>query len=429
MDIKREQFTSVEAEMARVGELTRWCPPLVPAGAAAFFEGLNNTWLFSPKGGLGHNVVVLPDPSLNLSLPYPVDELRLAYGANRAESDFPSTITESVLERWGLSKDVISRPVTALSGGERMLVSLVKASLLIKESTNFFVVSPYFWLDSSHRRMVQEQLLEAARHGTNTRLFVLEGEDGSECDREPIFFEFRDLDWVLAFDRFSVTFPAVNFPRQTDEKRIEYVLENKVTLRSPTLISGANGVGKSTLAKVLSGLIRVQAPSLRVTVNGFDGKQSARLLMQDCNLQLFGSSPKDYLDRVFRFDRKKRTAATELYETLQGSCASRLASIDPSLHVGNRESPNTVFQAKLALATERLMSNSPLLILDEPGWCLSKVLAQVFVSEVVRCAHERQTAVAMISHQSGWWSGITGDTLQLAVGRDPSEVRVDRKET
>lgn len=414
---------SFESEMVQLGELTTATPPLFAAGRTEFFASLSG-WLRPSSSSTSDIIVVLPDPSFNLSLPYPEDELSFATGASNGNHAPNADFLDSLIDEAGLGGGVLGRPVTALSGGERMLVSLIKASCLVKERGTLVVCSPFYWLDPCHRQFALRLLDRHASNNVATRLVVLDGELGAGSSFENAS-TLDKLEWELICAEATVVFPATRFPRETAEKRIRYLVPNeRIPLVSPTLISGANGIGKSTFAKVLAGLTKTQGPSPRAIVRGFTG--TARLLLQDSVIQLFGDSPKSHLARVFRYDKKLLEKALSLFETMQANCAKALATVNPSWLVGDRVAPNTVFQSKLALTAERLVGNTPLLIIDEPGWCLSKASSQIFLHEIVKQAHLQGTAIAFISHQADWWHNLAKSELHLSQTQNSGEVLFQR---
>jgi len=305
-----------------------------------------------------------------------------------------------------------------------MLISILKGVLLAEKTGNLLVCSPFFWLDNYHRQAVRSLLHETGVRGTNTNVMTMLGEVG-DADDHTILPPADPLEWTLSLARVSLTFAASRFPRETPEKSIVYSpSEDPFSLKSPTLFSGANGIGKTTLCKLLAGIIQPKGRKPEITVRGYTG--NARLTMQDSVLQLFSASPQMHLRRVFAHDEKLRDEAREVYDELQEACAEFLTSHDPQQHVGDRTTPCTVLQAKVALTAERLVSKPPLLILDEPGWCLSRVAAQGFVSAVTRIAHNRRIAVAIISHERAWWRGLVGDELVFSASTSGPEVAITK---
>lgn len=409
----QELFDSFEAQMVRLHGLAGLSPPLMAEGPTSFFTSLN-TWFATSEA---RDTIVLPDPSLNLSLPYPEDELRLA---SRDPTTFADPLAQPFLERFGLDAEILRRPVSALSGGERMLVSLMKGTLLTTRGQQLIVCSPFFWLDPEHRALVTSVLNDRHEAGINIRLMSLQGENEPSTSTQQLVTTSPELEWQLTFDQSTVRFPACTFPRQTNEKQIRFTLRSPASLRSPTLISGANGIGKTTFAKLLAGLLRPKDRRPQIAVRGFGGH--ARLLMQDALLHLFGSTPGGHLDRVLRHDKSLAEGARTLFRELQNSCASSLSAINAEFTIGNKNVPNSVFQAKLALVCERLIGGPPLLILDEPSWCLSKDASRVFMQEIVKAAHARKTAVAVISHNADWWQGMMAGHLRMEAGKGLGEV-------
>jgi ABC-type iron transport system FetAB ATPase subunit len=79
--------------------------------------------------------------------------------------------------RFALSEAILDRPISALSGGERMLLSLAKAKALSSQAESICLCSPFFWLDARNRHVVASVVLRWIKQ--NRTLDV----NASECLR------------------------------------------------------------------------------------------------------------------------------------------------------------------------------------------------------------------------------------------------------
>lgn len=316
--LKTAEFPTYEAEIAALEQECGLRVPLLSGGAARALRE-SSAWLLQAESATpGSAIAVLPDPSLNLSLPYPGDELSLAL--TRTMGRLP--IYEEIglhAATFALSEPLLDRPTTALSGGERMLLSLAKARALATPADSLFICSPFFWLDDANRSLVHQHFDRP--DGRGARLLVLEGEgDDSRPFEQTASMAVEAMDWHLEVDELLVRFAPQSFPRASVGKALSFsALSGALSLQSPTLIEGRNGVGKSTLARVLCGLAIPTRGRARASVRGLSG--TARLLLQDAVLQLMGQPISEYLARVFRFDgRRAKGAVRALPEDAAAMC-------------------------------------------------------------------------------------------------------------
>lgn len=412
----REHFHTYESEMDRLEQISGVHVPSLLSGTRSFLGSVNKWISQGDTLSLQETVVLLPDPTANLSFPYPSDELTIAL----ASSENPRSVSDrlgALAEEFNISPQLLEQPITALSGGERMLISLAKAFVLAQNAEHLCLCSPYFWLDHANRELVVHRF-SSIISSHDVRLLLLEGEEtvsSSSCTEDLN----QSFLWHLAVDQPTVVFPAQNFPRVTHERRITYFSSAKsIALRSPTLLTGRNGVGKTTFAKLLTGLLQPDSGKLQVITHGRGGH--ARLLLQDTVIHLFGESVRDHLGRVFSFDRELWKEARKIYEALERKCLDRINESVPGVMFADSTGFESMLQCKIAVVVDRLLGAPPLLILDEPGWCLSQVVARAFVETVVEAAHQRGIAVLIISHQNEWWTGLVGDEVILEQSKDGS---------
>lgn len=413
MTVTRNRYSTYEQQLEDLDAIAGLLLPSLTNGATAFFKAFPSWLIQAGNEESSPWSVVLPNPSLNLSLPYPSDELSLALAIGRGYTPDQKDVWE-LAERYSFPSELLDRPVTSLSGGERMLLSICKSSALSEATRQVCVCSPYFWLDSVNHAAVERLLDEHDIDQNCAYLLLLEGEeDATSIDLSSRAIERQVcLTWCLKLKQATILFPAQAFPRVTKAKSITFAAEAvEVELESPTLVLGPNGAGKTTLAKILAGMLTPEVGEVRAVTTSLTGR--ARILLQDTITQLFSQSVTEHLERVFSFDKERRKLARLLFDDMQQKCVSQLPSAMSGTVVGDRQWPGTILQCKLALVVERLMSGTPLLILDEPGWCLSRTVARAFVNTVVEVANNKNIAVAIISHQKTWWADICRSTLTL----------------
>ncbi|HUP60358.1 MAG TPA: hypothetical protein VNA69_08055 [Thermoanaerobaculia bacterium] len=422
----QEQFLSFEEEIARLAQLSGIRVPNMAGGPLAFFAGLS-AWLMSASAAAKKRIaLVLPDPALNLALPYPRDELTLALAIAEDMTPAPTQVS-ALAARFNLSEDLLDRPVTGLSGGERMLVSLAKVSALASNASAVYACSPYFWLDAKNRSLVATILDQIEASGGQAHLLTLIGENAPIDPTVPRtnYGSGPTLDWTLLVPHIDVCFPGATFPKRQSSKRLRFrAAQGTLNVLSPLLLSGANGVGKTTFAKLLAGIIVPASTPPTAVVDGFS--EPARLILQDALVHLFGETPETHLERVFRFDAERKKEAFVLYREMESRAAHELNRASTSTSVGAKSHAETLLQAKIVLIAERLASRVPLLILDEPGWCLAQPVAAILLDATVAAAHARGTAVAVISHQADWWRNMTLEEL-LFCDEGNGEVSITRR--
>ena len=408
-------FTSLESQMEALLGKTSLTVPRMSGGRQSFFEDVVR-WIntFDEEEVKKLDVVIPPDPSLVLTLPYPSDEISLALEVAKSEN----LNLEELFGSYGLGAKLITRPTVALSGGERLLLAFLKADVLSASASSLILCSPTQWLYRGNYHYLDNLVNKYTSLGRPVTALFLEGEPlpqslaSSNTRKNCLSVSISNIDWKLKLAGLEVSYPPAKFPMESEGERIIYYPEQlSLDLRSPTVLAGDNGIGKSTFARVLSGQLRPVKGYAEASTAGFEG--FARYMFQDAIDQLFGESIKDHLDRVFRYDELKREAVLSMFDELQEEIAGYMLE-NPNLGaLGNRNKPDTLLQAKLALIAERLTAKPPLLILDEPGWGLSESIARILLSTVCARATRQKTAILFISHTPDWWSGIAASRIAL----------------
>ena len=183
-----------------------------------------------------------------------------------------------------------------------------------------------------------------------------------------------------------------------------------------TAVLGANGAGKSSLLRAISGLLRPQRGRVRFAgrdVTGLPPEQLVRLglahvpegggaipeLTVDENLRLGG---------LFRRDRRELAAAAREVLELFPRLAERLQQPASSLSGGERQ----------MLSIGRALVGRPrMLLLDEPSLGLAPLVAAQIMERVAQLRERTQLSVLLVEQNAGSALSIADRGVVLGVGR------------
>lgn len=426
-------FTTYEELSDFLDEETGFSPPRIMEGRQ-FFLNKFNKWFFSFSDHAfkeSNWKCIFPNPSLGLSYPFPIDEISVA--ASIALQNPSRLLAQQILDSYHLNETISKRQTTTLSGGEILLLNFAKAKTLKDIIDKIYICTPTQWLHPTKYSLLEELIHSYHTSGKEVCLLLMEGEDlelhKSDTRSNPIPQSNLQsvINWTLNFKDLNVEFDERTFPQPSPASNIKYNPRNfDAELQSPTLLIGDNGVGKSVFVKLLSGITKPTKGEFIVRCLGRQGH--ARVLMQDSLDQLFGETIDNHLNRVFIFDQKRGENVKGIYSSMLNSLRERVKSEDnlrtKTLITSDASFIETILQVKFALTAERIGSNPPLLILDEPDWCLSKQLTELFIQIVVEAAHNKLIPVLIITHLNSWYSGYTNSILEFKKGKESGMVEV-----
>lgn len=415
-----ERFATQALLVERFSALSRIPVLSTERGAGTFFREFREYMSPENKAELSDLIAVPADPTDFLAFPCAADELRLALLMGGNASNLAEDL-ERLTAAYGLGRSLLNQPVRTLSGGERALVALAKAEALEPCYQGIVLASPVTWLHESRRHLVLRlcELFEA--RGKSSKILLLDG-DWPEVDDTVHSYESTTdggrVSWRLGLNDLVIRYPASTFPSVTEERTIKYThVPQMLELVSPTLIRGENGIGKSSLALVLANVLQPHEGQLNLRTGGFAG--AARLLLQDTQRQMFGMSSADHVHAVYRYDEEKRKSADSALEAMDADLRQALSEFEDAIATLDESGrPSSLLHDKLALAIERLVPRPNLLILDEPSWGLSDVLARELVRLIVREAHKRDVPIAIISHETRWLEHLYNSCLELRTLED-----------
>ncbi len=310
---------------------------------------------------------------------------------------------------------LLQQPIRTLSGGETVKLALAKAYVSCVQAQRLIIASPFSWLSRENEIFFQKLFDHCRRLGTAVELFALEGEDSAEPVRTEEFSGLLagdPIDFTISFKDLQIPLgSSINpiYSRQTHARVNDFMAR----LRSPCLIVGPNGQGKSLIAKLLAGAIAFEGQAA-LTCRGKSGPP--RLLFQDVIAQTLLRSYDAIADAAVAVNDR---SPVELCEKLLQQCSARRGSVQAGDCRENKIGGGfrSLLEIKAMLIAVRLCGQPAALILDEPDWGLPRASAVALVAAVVRIAGELGIPVVLISHKP-WWQPMANSTL--AVQRTPT---------
>ena len=218
-----------------------------------------------------------PRDCLAFGTPWQVLTAARLCARNQKKGDASSV--EEVAEDYGVSENLY-QPIRTLSGGETVKLALAKAFLFASFSRRLTIASPFSWLSRDNGVYFEKLYTHYVDVGLPIELLALDGEDSTE----PYEITGAQHEILSPPVDFSVVFKDVNIPLSSSLNPLQSRNTNagvddlEHELRSPCLIVGENGQGKTLIAKALSGAISIQGTA---ELNPKQNAGPARLLFQD----------------------------------------------------------------------------------------------------------------------------------------------------
>jgi len=387
--------------------------PKMAAGRSEFFRAFSQ-WL-NRSTQSSSRAVITPDPAQGLALPNALQILTSAL--NQSRKNAGTAEASELLEKYGLASKILTQPVNTLSGGELLLLNFAKAEAQCSHIKGLAACNPVFWLNPARHKFWLNLCDSYKAADKNVEALVLRGDHLDSSSRSDKFPSVDALSVNLLIDSPLVNFPEIQFPVFHAASKLLYSWVSETDeVFSPFLITGDNGVGKSIFARLLAGILPVS--SGRAFIVNSDGNSMVRLLFQESITQLFALAPSEYLMRVFSASKELFEQVTRLFRELMQSVCSGKSPDDTRVW-------SSLLAGKACLIAARLVEKPALLLLDEPGWGLSRLDAGKLVFNTCRLAHQLGTGVGIISHQPEWHD-FTRSNLKLKQV-EPEQVEISHE--
>ena len=368
-------------------------------GPECFWRDFNH--LIQRPGQLRPSVTFIPsDPRQCLAFNC---ARQVLWAAGLADA-YPGSATARTIDRvaalFGLQA-VLDQPIRSLSGGEAAKTALAKAWIASSSGRPLVMASPSGWMSPSNTELLEKVIDHYLGRRIPVSILAMEGEGVPDhLDVNP-GFGVGDPSPILELECHQLEIglsPKIN--TLSGDNVFCKVMDTRIQLASPCLITGDNGQGKSLLAKAICGAVSFKG-RLHTASRGRSGP--GRLIFQDVVTQALmrGAS------RILQSGNPRlQKDSASIYKQMQVAWQEHAARSTPPARA------DRLLRIKLALAAVRLASVPTVLILDEPDWGLSRRAAEAFVLAVINQAHRLKVPVVLISHKP-WWSPLAKSRIKL----------------
>lgn len=373
-----------------------------------------------PRNQISHSVAMMfQNPNQQFAMDTVIHELTFVLENMLVEPSKMDEIINHALAFCGIEK-LRSRVINTLSGGEKQRVAL--ACIVAMDPPVIVLDEPFASIDPDSRLdLIKKLKLLQQEHG---KTIILADHDLNDYQGvidefyylDPDSHQINLLDAPAAqhfFDQFKTTqtinkqveIPAKGTPSVIDINDFKLQPHHSLLLAlgkfkfyqgKTTLITGANGIGKSTLFNALTkllpyeGTIEYSGKNIQ-KIRPLPYAKNVTLLFQDAENQFLNITVKEELD----LSLKNRTN--------QAYTNDDVASMLKQLNIEGRED-QVVYslsegQKKKLQIIEMLIMNPPVLLLDEPFKGLDYHSLEVVVNFLNRAKSQFHQTQIIISHQ------------------------------
>lgn len=344
---------------------------------------------------------ITSNPRDCLAFGSPFQVLSAARMAARGHGGGELPSIEEIAHTFELSQ-ALRQPIRTLSGGETIRLALAKTWAAAAHRERLVIASPFCWMSRNNAPMLDRVLDRYFKSGKPVSVLAMADEDNN-APIAPDRFDGVDVKGPVFDLRLRNLRIGLGAPINalTAEPVFACVSDFCAQLRSPCLVTGDNGQGKSLLAKAVSGALTCTGTIAIASSAG----GPARLLFQDVISQTL-------LRNLNDMARSVQASAWRDCGRIKKAISSRYNRLLGRFGADGGEPGQSLLAVKAMLIAVRLSQRPALLFLDEPDWGLSRTDAIAFVLAVLDVCHNMQVPVVIISHKP-WWQPLAGSVLEV----------------
>lgn len=295
---------------------------------------------------------------------------------------------------------LLDQALRTLSGGETIRLALAKVYLNARTHRKLSIASPFSWLDRKSMGLINTTADAYLGQDKPAEFLALAGEN--EVVPLPMSLTATGPAFAIRMRNLAIEL-SQSFSLGADPLRT-VVRDGELNLRSPCIIQGENGAGKSLFSKTLADVVGYRG-ELAVDSGANDGP--SRLLHQNTLSQSLFRVGAEFAPlgegEVFE-------EFNSLKSRLQAALAEKLGGFDDKSILG----------VKTSLCAARLCGRPKVFILDEPEWGLNHVAASRLVGEICEAAHDKGVPVMIVSHKT-WFSDLAASGI--TVSKHPADTK------
>lgn len=350
-------------------------------------------------------IYVAQDPDSNIISNDVKSELILYSGANISK-------VNSVISKYRIPERFLERSINELSGGQKQLLAVLCG--IIQDVDLYILDEPTAMLDNENSMIVIEIIKElinnskAAIIATHNKMQFSFGNENLDLDSKKKKFK-ADLFSINQASRRQVYFLMndIHFAYKKDEnifKEFNLALVNGDIL----LISGKNGTGKTTLAKLMAGLKKPQKGTIELNKKKIRNVPMYLPLMFSYSLQnpnwqlLFESVEKEVNSSVIKFAVENKD-----------SSIANLNELLANVNINKSKEPR-----ELSFGQKKFISNfsyyhDPLIhFFDEPDLGADEVFYNYFIKYLTYRKNKGLISI-VVSHDPNKYKNIANKYISL----------------